>query len=259
VAEVAEARHALGVLKDTEDDLRVDLNDLLGLPLETVVDLSDPIEGALPSEAESKMPDAPSAGTPPYAGTAATALAHNPEVASARSTLDKANAGLQAARLEFIPDVSLFAEHVYQNGVPLLPANSATFGLRLDWTLSEFGKRTGKVRERQSQVAQAKENLNLTQGHIRIDVEKQLRKIHRGLSAVEAAQANVAARIEMRRIVSDQVEAKTANSSALANAEAELAEAQARLFDARVESVTARAELDKLLGDASNALVTNKN
>ena len=29
-AEIADAQHALGVLKDTEDDLRVDLNDLLG-------------------------------------------------------------------------------------------------------------------------------------------------------------------------------------------------------------------------------------
>jgi len=94
------------------------------------------------------------------------------KIASAHSTLDKANAGLQAARYEFIPDVSVYGEHVYQNGVPLLPESSATFGIRLNWTLSEFGKRTGKVRELQSQVAQARENLGLTQDRVRIDVEK---------------------------------------------------------------------------------------
>jgi outer membrane protein TolC len=83
-----------------------------------------------------------------------------------------------------------------------------------------------------------------------MDVEKHLRKYHRCASAVQAAQASVAAHADMRRIVSDQVEAKTANASALANAEAKLAEAQAQLFDARVESITAKAELDELLGDA---------
>ena len=181
---------------------------------------------------------------------ATTALAHNPEVASARGTLDKAHAGLRASRLEFVPDVSLFAEHVYQNGVPLLPDNSVTFGVRLDWTLSEFGKRTGKMREQQSQVAQAKENLNITDSRIRMDVEKHLRKYYRSVSAVQAAQTSVAAHADLRRIVSDQVEAKTANASALADAEAKLAEAQAQLFAARVESITAKAELDQLLGDA---------
>jgi multidrug efflux pump subunit AcrB/outer membrane protein TolC len=249
-AEVAEASHALGVLKDMEDDLRVDLNDLLGLPLETDIELSDPVEDASMPNGASPLPDNVSTAAIPAAEMATTALAHNPEVASARGTLDKANAGLRASRLEFVPDVSLFAEHVYQNGVPLLPDNSATFGLRLDWTLSEFGKRTGKVRERQSQVAQAKENLNITESRIRMDVEKHLRKYHRCASAVQAAQASVAAHADMRRIVSDQVEAKTANASALADAEAKLAEAQAQLFDARVESITAKAELDELLGDA---------
>lgn len=249
-AEVAEASHALGALKDMEDDLQVDLNDLLGLPLETEIELSDPLEDASMPHTGSALLDNSSTVSIPAAEMATTALAHNPEVASARGTLDKAHAGLRASRLEFVPDVSLFAEHVYQNGVPLLPDNSVTFGVRLDWTLSEFGKRTGKMREQQSQVAQAKENLNITESRIRMDVEKHLRKYHRSVSAVQAAQASVAAHADLRRIVSDQVEAKTANASALADAEAKLAEAQAQLFAARVESITAKAELDQLLGDA---------
>jgi len=115
--------------------------------------------------------------------------------------------------------VSVYAEHIYQNGVPLLPESSATFGVRLNWTLSEFGKRTGKVRELQSQVAQARENLSLTQDRVNIDVEKQMRKVRRSISTLDAAQANVTARTEMRRIIADQVAAKTANASALTDAE----------------------------------------
>jgi len=257
-AGIAEARHALGVLKDTEDDLRVDLNDLLGLPLGIEIVLSDPAEDISPVNEEASVTEGSVARTASSANMLATALMHNPEVASAQSAVAKANAGLQAARLEFIPDISIFAEHVYQNGVPLLPGNSATFGLRMDWTLSEFGKRTGKVRERQSQVAQAKDNLSLTQNHIRMDVEKGVRKLNRCASALEAAQENVAASTEMRRIVGDQVGAKTANASALAEAEAKLAEAQAQLFEVRMRRATAKAELEKTLGDRKGPPVTNK-
>jgi outer membrane protein TolC len=252
-AEIADARHALGVLKDTEDDLRVDMNNLLGLPLQTEIQLSDPLN------ADEMLPDAPSAATPSLANWSAVALAHNPEIASAHSTLDKANAGLQAARCEFIPEVSVYAEHIYQNGVPLLPESSATFGVRLNWTLSEFGKRTGKLRELQSQVAQARENLSLTQDRLQIDVEKQMRKLRRSISTLDAAQANLTARTEMRRIIADQVAAKTANASALSDAEGKIAEAQAQLFDARVESATAKAELSKLLGNAEGARSADKN
>jgi outer membrane protein TolC len=63
----------------------------------------------------------------------------------------------------------------------------------------------------------------------------------------------------MRRIIADQVAAKTANASALSDAEGKIAEAQAQLFDARVESATAKAELSKLLGNAEGARSADKN
>ena len=152
------------------------------------------------------------------------------------------------ARLEFVPDISLFAEHVYQSGVPLLPDNSATVGLRLEWTLSEFGKRTGQISERKAQLSQAQENLRQTEDRVQIDVKKTLRKLRRSDTVLKAAQAAVTARTELRRITADQVEAKTANPSSLSDADAKLAEARAQLFSAHMEQATARAELEKLLG-----------
>jgi outer membrane protein TolC len=245
-AEIAEARHALGELEDTEADLRADLNDLLGLPIDTKVALSTPAED--PDRPDNQAAET-SALSQPAEDLAAGALQHNPEIASAHSSLDKANAGLQAARLEFVPNISAFAEYVYQNGVPLLPANSATVGLRMDWTISEFGKRTGMIRERKSQVSQAKENLQITEDRLRIEVGKKLRKLRRCATSLEAAQASVTARTEMRRIVANQVEAKTVNASSLTEAEAKLTEAEAQLFEARMERATAQAELEKLLGE----------
>lgn len=172
----------------------------------------------------------------------------NPEISSVQNLHANANAGVHAARLEFVPNISMFAEHVYQNGVPLLPENSATIGVRLEWTLSEFVKRTVQIEERKMQLEQAQENLLQTENRVQIRVDKALRKLRRNETALKAAQTAVSARTEAQRLSSDQVEAKTANASTVSEAKAKLAEAEAQFFEVQMERATEEAELEKLVG-----------
>jgi multidrug efflux pump subunit AcrB/outer membrane protein TolC len=232
-AQIAEARHALGSLEDAIADMQVEFNDLAGLPLDTEVELVAP----KPDSSELTTGD-----------LEAEALAHNPEVAAARETLARARAGLSAAHAEYIPEIGAFAQYVYQNGVPLVHENNGAVGLKMNWTLLDFGKRSGQVHERQDQVAEAEENLHQAESRARIDIAKEVRKVRRAETGLEAARESVAARMEMRRITADQVEAKTVNASALKEAEAQLAEARAELFQAEMERSTARAELERTLG-----------
>jgi multidrug efflux pump subunit AcrB/outer membrane protein TolC len=232
-AQIAAARHALGSLEDAISDMKVEFNDLAGLPLDTDVELAEP-----PAEsADAAAGDLES-----------EALRHNPEVAAARQTLAKARAGLSAAHAEYIPEVGAFVQYVYQNGVPLLSENNGAVGLKMTWTLAEFGKRSGQVHERQAGVAEAEENLRHAESRVRVEMEKTARKVRRAETGLAAARESVEARAEMRRIVANQVEAKTVNASALKGAEADLAEAQAELFQAEAERATARAELVRTLG-----------
>ena len=232
-AQIAQARHALGSLEDAISDMKVEFNDLAGLPLDTEVELVAP------------QPETTDATAGDLEGEA---LRHNPEVAAARDALAKARAGLSAAHAEYIPEVGAFAQYVYQNGVPLLSENNGAVGLKMNWTLAEFGKRSGQVRERQAQVAEAEENLRHAESRVRVEIEKQVRKVRRTETGLEAARESVEARAEMRRITANQVEAKTVNASALKQADAELAEAEAELFQAEMERGTARAELVRTLG-----------
>lgn len=233
-AQIAEARHALGSLEDAISDMQVEFNDLAGLPLETEVELvAPPMEkhGEATGDLETQ------------------ALQRNPEVAAARQSLAKAKAGLSAAHAEYIPDIGIFAQYVYQNGVPLLSENNGAIGLKMNWTLAEFGKRSGEVHERKAQVAEAEENLHHAENQVRIEMEKNLRKLRRAETGLEAARESVDARTEMRRITADQVEAKAVNASALKEAGAQLAEAEAGLFQAEAERSTAQAELERTLGE----------
>jgi outer membrane protein TolC len=213
--------------------MKVEFNDLAGLPLDTDVELVAPEATASDATADDLVADA---------------LRHNPEVASARQMVAKAHAGLSAAHAEFIPEVGAFAQYVYQSGVPLLSENNGAVGLKMNWTLAEFGKRSGQVHERRAQVDEAEESLRHVENRVRVDVEKEVRKVRRAETGLEAARENVEARAEMRRITADQLEAKTVNDAALKEAEAELAEAEAGLFQAEVEQATARAELARTVG-----------
>jgi len=232
-AQIADARHKLGSLEDGISDMKVEFNDLAGLPLDTEVELVEP----------------PVDSTDVTAGDLeAEAIQHNPEVAAARDTLAKAKAGLAAAHAAYIPEIGAFAQYIHQDGVPLLTENNGGIGLKMDWTLVEFGKRSGKVRESRAQVAEAEENLRHAESRVRVEIEKSVRKVRRAETGLEAARESVEARAEMQRITTNQVETKTVNASALKDATAQLVEAQAQLFQAEAERSTARAELLRTLG-----------
>jgi outer membrane protein TolC len=232
-AQIADARHKLGSLEDAISDMQVEFNDLAGLPLETEVELVAP---------EVQTSDV-TAGD-----LEAEAVKRNPEVAAARETLAKAKAGLAAAHAEYIPEIGAFAQFIHQDGVPLLTENNGGVGLKMNWTLVEFGKRSGKVHASKAQVGEAEENLRHAENQVRVEIEKNVRKVRRAETGLEAARESVEARREMRRITANQVEAKTVNASALAEADGQLAEAEAELFQAEAERSTARAELARTLG-----------
>jgi multidrug efflux pump subunit AcrB/outer membrane protein TolC len=237
-ATIAEAKHTLGSLEDQIADQTNSFNDLIGLPIETATDLIEPVEAS-----EEEL-----AADPSPADLEADALGHNPELLSAQQAVKQAHAGLHAAWAEYIPDVSFIVQHTYQNGAPLLPENTYAFGFHSEWTISEFGKRIGLVRERRAQEAEAQENLHATRNKVRIDVESEVRKINRSETGLQAARRSVTVRREIVRITNDQVAAKTNYGSALKDAQAQLADAKAQLFDAEMQRAIAQAELLRTQG-----------
>jgi multidrug efflux pump subunit AcrB/outer membrane protein TolC len=237
-ATIAEAKHELGSLEDQIADQTNAFNDLVGLPIETDTELIEPAEVS-----EEDM-----TADPGPADLQAEALAHNPELLSAKNAVQQAHAGLKAAWAEYIPDVSFILQHTYQNGAPLLPENTYAVGFHSEWTISEFGKRIGLVRERRAQVAEAQESLHATQNKVRIEVDSEIRKINRAETGLDAARQSVKARTEIVRITSDQVTAKTNYESSLKGAQAQLADSKAQLFDAEMQRVIAQAELVRTEG-----------
>jgi outer membrane protein TolC len=214
--------------------MKLELADLCGIAVDTELEL------ARPDGAQDPSPQPESA--------VGLALAHNPEIEAAAHQVEKARAALRAARAEYIPDISAFAQHIYQDGAPFLSRNNGAFGLRMTWTMFEFGKRRGQVSEREAEVAQTEENLAHLKNGVRIEVEKTVRKLNRAETEIASARELLTTNTEARRVASDQVEAGTTNRSAFLESEASVFSAQADVLRAEYDRSVAAADLARLTG-----------
>jgi outer membrane protein TolC len=109
-------------------DLKLKLNDLMGLPLTTVLDL-DPV-----SEESQE--------TYPLKECVTTATASHPKILEARAEVEKAEAAVRLVKTDiWVPDVEAFSRYSYQNNVPFLAGNFGTFGIHLGYDLFDGGRK----------------------------------------------------------------------------------------------------------------------
>jgi outer membrane protein TolC len=215
-------------------DLATELNDLLGLPLDTRLEL-DP---AVPSSFEVRPRDE----------YVQTAWSENPEILAADEAVRKARAGVTAAKSAYLPDVTAFARHSYQDGVPFLVRNFGTFGVSLNWDVFDFGKRRSAVRVREAQLAQAEENLQRLKDEVAVVIERSYNKMERTKNLVEVANQVVKLRRESERLAQNQLAQGVALVSERRQATASTSKAEADYLQASLGYLLAWAELEQTVG-----------
>ncbi|HXB67750.1 MAG TPA: TolC family protein [Candidatus Acidoferrales bacterium] len=215
-------------------DLTTELNDLLGLPLDTRLDL-DP---AVPASFEER----------PREEYVQTAWSENPEIMAAEEVVRKAHAGVAAAKSAYIPDVTAYARHSYQNGVPFLVRNFGTFGVNLSWDVFDFGKRQAAVREREAQLAQAEENLRHLKEEVAVGIERSYNKLERTKSMVQVAKQVVRLRQEGERLAQNQLAAGVMLVAERRQATAATYKAEADSLQTSLGYLLAWAELEQAVG-----------
>jgi outer membrane protein TolC len=240
---VASIQGRVGVLESQQQvlnaelqisDLTMELNDLLGLPLDTRLEL-DP---AVPSTFKER----------PLEEYVKSAWAENPEILAAEQAVQKARAGVAVAKTAYIPDVTAYARQSYQNGVPFLVRNFGTFGVFLSWEVFEFGKRRADVREREAQLAQATENLTRLKEQVAVGIRKSYSKVERTKHLVQVANEIVKLRQESERLAENQLTVGVVLVSESRQATAAMQKAQADFLQASLGHLLALAELEQAVG-----------
>ena len=216
-------------------DLKLKLNDLMGLPLTTALDL-DPV----PEE---------SLETCPLEECVTTATASHPEVLEARAEVEKAEAAVRLAKTDiWVPDVEAFGRYSYQNDVPFLAHNFGTFGVHFGYDLFDGGRKRAVKREREAQLAQAKENLARLTDEVELAVHTAYNKLERTQQMLKVSEEVVALRSESNRVLQQELVQGSALKSQAAMANAQEYDAKALLLQSQLGYSEAHDEFIHAMG-----------
>ena len=233
-ATVLESRRSVLTTDLQLSDLNTELNDLLGLPLDTQLDL----DAAVPVDFDQRSREE----------YLRTAWSENPQIKAAEDAVTKAHAAVGSAESAYIPDVTAYARQSYQDGVPFLVRNFGTFGVNMTWDVFDFGKRRAGVRESEAQLAQAEENVRRLKDEVAVSIERSYNKVQRTKSVVEVAQQVVKLRQESERLAENQLTQGVVLVSERRQATADTYKAQADFLQANLGYLLAWAELEQAVG-----------
>jgi outer membrane protein TolC len=234
-AAILQAQQDSLTLRLQGNDLRRQLADVLGLPVETPIDL-DPRAAAVALDIPSR------------ADAIRIALEQNQDLRAARQTLVKAQAGLAAAKDAYIPDVTALSRYSYQSGLPFLAHNFGTFGFSLSYDLFDGGRREAKIRGARSEVRSAEVAVDKLQSEIEVQVQGIYDRVDELRQMVDVAGEVVKVRTEAARLADRQFEQTAALSSARSQSHADLTSATASLLEANCGLSLTEADLKRAIG-----------
>ena len=234
-AQLLQAKQELLTTDLQLSDLKLQLNDTMGLPLTTALDLDPTAVEAEPACAREAC--------------VAEALASHPEVIAARNEVEKANAAVRLGKTDlYVPDVEAFARYSYQNNVPFLARNFGSFGVHFSYDIFDSGRKRSLLRERQSQLAQAKENLARVTDEVELAVQTAYNKLERTQQMRKVSEELLALRTESNRVLHQQLVRGEALTSQADLAAAQELDAQTLLLQSQLDYTQANDEMTHAVG-----------
>jgi len=234
-AQLLEAKQELLTTDLQLSDLKLQLNDVMGLPLTTALDLDPNTAEVEPTCARETC--------------VTEALASHPEITEARYEVEKASAAVRLAKTDFyVPDVDAFARYSYQNNVPFLARNFGSFGVHFSYDLFDSGRKRAVIRERQSQLSQAKENLARLTDEVELAVQTAYNKLERTDQMRKVSEELLALRSESSRVLHQELVRGEALSSQADMGTAQELDAKTLLLQSQLDYTLASDEIIHAMG-----------
>jgi outer membrane protein TolC len=217
-------------------DLTLNLDDLLGLPLDTELALDADTSAA-------------SMSVPSREECIRIAQENSPEIQAAKQSVLKAKAGLAAAKDAYIPDITGLARYSYQSGIPFLVHNFGTFGFSFTYEVFDGGRRIAAIKDSRTLLSEAELNLEKVEDEVAVQVQTAYDKVEQLQDLVGVAQEVVKARQEASRLTDRRFEQNAALASARAEAHAKAISANASSLEAALGLSLAQGDLKRTMGE----------
>jgi len=215
-------------------NLTMQLDDILGLPLTTHLELEPvPSEQLVSCKAEECVK---------------LALQSHPEIVAAREEVEKTSAAVKLSKADYVPDVSAFARYSYQNNVPFLARNFGTFGVEVTYDLFDGGRRHAALDESNTRLAQARENLARVTDEVELKVQIAYNKLERTREMVNVSKELLALRTEASRVSAQQLQQGAALQSQADHVNAQKFDAETLLLQSQLDYIQAHDEMTQVMG-----------
>jgi outer membrane protein TolC len=160
---------------------------------------------------------------------------NNPERLIAAATVEKATAGVRAARQAYIPEVSIVAGGYAENGTPLVARHNAIAGVTLNWDVFDFGRRRANV----ARAVLHRRAAEVNRDRLEEDAARQIRLAHQDLVYADEQIGLARQAVTFRRRASELAHQSAANGVALETVALE-ADAQLRKSEADLTGAIAQ-------------------
>jgi outer membrane protein TolC len=224
--ELIETSNALAIATTRVKELTAALDDMLGWPPDTELQLVPPdprFEDISLKEATER------------------ALAANPEVIEAEQNVVKARSAATLQKLAYVPVVAAMGGYAYQDNVlPLLPRDFSFIGIVATYNLFDFGKREHTIKGANAQAEMAEIALQLTKAKVSASVKSSHFELERSRQLSELTR-RLASAIQVQRAVYEENGAEIAA--------AKKAKVEVEMFQADLDYRQALAKLKTLMGE----------
>jgi outer membrane protein TolC len=234
-AGLAKTETDMVVLRDTGATLKEKLNELMGRDLS----LDFTVQGA---------PE-PQAYAMDLSAVRAKALEQRPELKEARLKKQQAEADYKSKKSEYIPDVSLIFTYLSPFNVDVVPKNITAAGFAISWDVFDFGKKKHELLGKSQIIEEAGAGIEETAAQIMLDVGNRYRKMEEARAQLRVTTLSRGVAEERVRVGLNRYEEKAVLLKDLLQLQTSLAESSYKYLESLLAYWTARAELEKAMGE----------
>lgn len=197
-AQTVDADYAPREASSKVGTLTASLNELLGWPADTRLELEPP---------------APLAETLSLQQVVAQALKANADVIEAEQNVRKAEAASNLSKLDYVPDIAVTGGYVFQDDViPALPEDFTYIAVIGTYNIFDFGKREYAMKARSSQLRMARTALELTKAKVAASARAGYMELEQARARSEHARGAGPAAIRDAKYATDDADVRSAQT-----------------------------------------------
>jgi len=237
-SQLAAARAQLITARNDRNRSRLDLLRALNLPLDTQLQLTDSLAGLPQAETSSEQ------------AAVDVALRSRPDIRAADAQLAAAQQQLSAIRATRLPSVSVFGNDG-GNGFINHLLNTYTYGVQVNWSLFEGGRREGQTQEQEAVARDIEVRRRDLRQQTAVDVRGAMLDIASARESVDAARERQRLAEQEVQQARDRFRAGVAGNADVITALGSLNSARTGLIDALAAYQNARVSLARAEGTVS--------